>query len=74
MRQRDGKSQAVEGVAGGALQQRCQSCTLSLIGCFAIRTLRDEDELASYRPGMLYKVSQEVSWRQERVRRPPVWL
>lgn len=59
-RQRDSKSQAVEGVGGGALQQRCKSCSLSLIGCFAVRMLRGEDEFASYRLGMLYKVSQEV--------------
>lgn len=60
VRQRDIKSQAVEGVGGGALQQRCKSCSLSLIGCFAIRVLREEDELARYRLGRLYKVSQEV--------------
>lgn len=37
-----------------------KSCSLSLIGCFTIRVLRGEDELASSRLGMLYKVSQEV--------------
>lgn len=42
-RHRDSKSQAVEGVGGGALQQRCRSCGSALIGCFAIR---DEGQVA----------------------------
>ena len=56
----------MEGVGGGALQQCCKGWSLSLIGCFAIRKLRDEDKLALYNdqdqdgPGMLYKESQEV--------------
>lgn len=32
VKQRNSKSQAVEGVGGGALQQGCASCSLSLIG------------------------------------------
>lgn len=66
VRQRNGKSQASEGVGGGALQQCCKGESLSLIGCFAIRKLRDEDKLALYNDqaqnglGMLYKESQEV--------------
>lgn len=51
-RQRDSRSQAVEGVGGGgggALQQRCRSCSFALIGCFAIRMLRDEGEFTSCR-------------------------
>lgn len=44
----------------------CSSAARALIGCFAIRKLRDEGNLALYNdqahggPGMLYKESREV--------------
>ncbi len=49
----------------------CKGWSLSLIGCFAIRKLRDEDKLALYNDhgqdglGMLYKESQEVFLKTE---------
>lgn len=68
VKQRDGewRSEAMEGVGGGALQQCCKGWSLSLIGCFAIRKLGDEDKLSLYNdqaqdgPGRLYTESQEV--------------
>lgn len=65
-KRRNWKSEAMERVGGGALQQCCKGYSLSLIGWFAIRKLRDEDKLALYNdrgqdgPRMLYKESQEV--------------
>lgn len=63
----------MEGVGGGggALQWCCKGSCLSLIGCFAIRKLGDEDKLALYNnqaqdgPGMLCTASQEAFLKTE---------
>lgn len=62
--------------SGGALQKSCKVWSLSLISCFAIKKLSNEDKLALYNDqaheglGRLYDESQEVFLETETVQIP----